>query len=350
MGCMKGAEEYDIVLNTDAIDRLEHSLDLAKDLTGGSIAEVLKLGLLSRGALSGFGHVVTFAAVVPGPVEPIMKKWKFRLGDYLFNARAILDHLMWVAAHDDPTSPIAAQDEKDLQFPICETEQQWKSFAGTATAKKIRKPLLDRIHALQPYQRLDHPTSRGMLFMQRIHRYDKHRLPLKLTLKLDMQMLPLFGAWAESGDYDDEWLEFDQAIRDGLPLLRRRFVNRTVQPADERLNVAAMANFEGQDYDLQDLIWDVTAALYRAIDGVSIGTTLRADVYERDVAWRRESLEALRRSILYGTDEWRKDGFDKPSPWARLVAEINKAEPDLSAWVRSEGPPEDEIGMPLVPK
>jgi hypothetical protein len=342
-------ENPDFVWNADAMDRLGYSLELAKTLTTDSAAEILEVGLLSRAALSGFEHVVTFTAVVPQPVEPIMTKWAFRLGDYLFNARAILDHVMWVAAHDNPTEPLTPKDEKDLQFPICETEQQWKSFAGTAVAKKIRQPLLDRIRALQPFTRPGHPTSRGMMFMQRIHRYDKHRLPLKLSLKLDMQMLPLFGAWAGSGTYEDEWLEFDEPIRDGLPLLRRRFVNRQALPEDERLNVAAMATFEGEDYDLQDLIWDVTAALYRAIDGVSIGATLRADVYEGDVAWRREALAALRRSILYGTDEWKRRGFNKPSPWSVLIGELNKPEPDLSAWVRSEGPPGHQLGQPLVP-
>jgi hypothetical protein len=115
----------------------------------------------------------------PGPPRPLPGAWPLYLGDFLTNARATLDYLVYdlvkANRHDPGTH---------TSFPICETEGKWQDDIIQRAANRGRAPIwgvsdeiIVLIHDEQP---LRHPTAKArtndpLMHLLRMCNADKHR-------------------------------------------------------------------------------------------------------------------------------------------------------------------------------
>lgn len=116
----------------------------------------------------------------PGAINPAPGVWNLYLGDFLNNARASLDYLVYDlvrANHCDPA--------KHTAFPICETEGKWKDditerdtrSRGPSPISGVSKDVQRVIHDEQP---LRHKTDKlrkndDLMHLLRMSNTDKHR-------------------------------------------------------------------------------------------------------------------------------------------------------------------------------
>ena len=337
------ADDRDVIRSEELQDRHDYLNESALSLLQGSAAEINAQKIVARAELDENQLTAVYSAVMPAAANTALRKWSLHFADFLFNARAALDNVMWLVAHDSPVTPLTDREENSLYFPIAGTKQQWTSFAGSPAAKKIRPLLLDRLEAVQPFRRPNRSGSQGLVYMNGLHKADKHRIPLGLDLMLDFQLPTLLDINPQDGRalrFEDQWLDFEKPVVNGAKIMQIRADRPVLPPPDLRLNLIPMANLDGERYDLQDLVWDVQSAVTRSIDAICFDFTIRADLFDADVAWRRESLISLRRSMNEQTDEWGRRGFNLSPPYEQIIDELNKEHPDLSKLVGIETPSE----------
>jgi hypothetical protein len=333
--------EPDMIFTAELIARHDYVNELASTINEGSLAQITAMKITARAELSRDKRAATFKVSIPDEADRDLTRWALRLADFLFNARATLDNVFWLVTHDTPLATPTKEEEKKAYFPIAATDADWSSFAGRSLARKIRPPLLERLRVVQPFLRTDSPTSRGLQLLHKIHIQDKHRQPLALGLHLDTKLpVMLTVGPARPGPFEcwQEWLDWKLPLRDGLAIKRVR-LDVAIDPPIEPSPILAAPNveFDGELYDLQDFMWDIQGGVLRVIDQVCIGTTLRADLWDASIAWRRESEAALTRSLLDGTNEWEDRGFNKHSPYDRIYDELAKPDPN---WALLTGDPD----------
>ncbi|MCH8993731.1 MAG: hypothetical protein IH959_02040 [Chloroflexi bacterium] len=94
------------------------------------------------------------------------------IGDFVYNLRSSLDHLVWALLTHPPDRP------EQVQFPIFDDEQRFRERAPRMIGA-LGKEVQDVIEWMQPYhRRSDHDFSL-LLLLQRMSNIDKHRqIPL----------------------------------------------------------------------------------------------------------------------------------------------------------------------------
>jgi hypothetical protein len=160
----------------------------------------------------------------PGCLSPL-------IGDFLFNARASLDHLVWQLVESTPARKHTVKN----MFPICSTPE--------AFADQVRRHRLDGVpekapaivETLQPYFGRNNPLRR----MADLHELDKHRmLSLVTAVAKDTAV-----EWSRGNEVLISMLIGDEELRDGAvfgglgidlnhpdyPNLASRFSNVKVQ-------------------------------------------------------------------------------------------------------------------------
>jgi hypothetical protein len=125
------------------------------------------------------------------PVPP--REWGVVLGDFLHNARSVLDHLVCALVAASGATVTASH-----QFPICSSAQQWRRQVTNARPDKSRLGFIDLrnvavIESLQPYQPGTGLIS--LLVLQRFSNTDKHRL-IHAAVINTIDQPHLTGIWA----------------------------------------------------------------------------------------------------------------------------------------------------------
>jgi hypothetical protein len=115
--------------------------------------------------------------------ESTPESFRTAFGDCVHNLRSVLDHFTFAAAFANCDGKLSTDQIKVLQFPICETVEQWVSrvelpngwLAGTSQG------LRDAIAARQPYKRLHakgegDPARHPLVILNNLDVADKHRI------------------------------------------------------------------------------------------------------------------------------------------------------------------------------
>jgi hypothetical protein len=126
------------------------------------------------------------------------------IGDFLFNVRSALDHLVWqlILAND-------AKPDKSNMFPICATTSAFADECkrGRLTGVAIKEQEI--IEALQPY----HCGNEILLTLAELHNTDKHRdFNLVTAVASDTTV-----EWSDSGGPFLGMHLGDEELRDGKP-------------------------------------------------------------------------------------------------------------------------------------
>lgn len=105
--------------------------------------------------------------------EPLPVEMSLLLGEFLYQLRACLDHVVYVTAiaesgQNPPPSP------RLLEFPICETETSWASSSRKIAPLSAAHQSI--IESVQPY-RYDNPKDNALYWLNDLARIDRHRLP-----------------------------------------------------------------------------------------------------------------------------------------------------------------------------
>jgi len=115
----------------------------------------------------------------PGPVKPLPGAWPLYLGDFLTNARASLDYLVYELVRANQHDP-----GNHTQFPICETPGKWRdditerdTNRGPAPTTGLSEEAFAIIHEHQPLRhRSDNARkSDPLMHLLRMSNADKHR-------------------------------------------------------------------------------------------------------------------------------------------------------------------------------
>ncbi len=107
--------------------------------------------------------------------EPPADQWAVVLGDLLTNLRAVLDHAIY--AHVVARKSITADQAQAVKFPVCDTAQKWRSWAGTQLATQwISSEFRDAIESVQPVSATGSaPQDTTLYALNELVNIDKHR-------------------------------------------------------------------------------------------------------------------------------------------------------------------------------
>ena len=115
----------------------------------------------------------------PGPVKETPGVWPLYLGDFLTNARASLDYLVYDLVRSNKNDP-----GSHTSFPICDSEPKWKEIvserepkSGPAPTAGMAEDAVALIHDEQPLRHRNQKARQNDPLMQllRMCNADKHR-------------------------------------------------------------------------------------------------------------------------------------------------------------------------------
>lgn len=325
--------KFDFAFSVDIAERHDYLGEEARRILHGSASQLAEAGITASPTVSLDRMTVSYTVAVDEPEKLDLKKWGFQVAHFLYDVRATLDNIMWLVVHDRPLGALTPRQEEHVYFPMAREEEYWRSFVAGPIAKVIRPALLARLEDVQPFKRPGHQAIAGLTLLSKIHLSDKHRDRMTLQLLPDAQMPPPLFAPAARHDLGEMWVQLGNLSRPitvGGHLKTIRYVAPIAgEPNTVPLRPVPMVVFGGERYDLQDVMWDAQAALLRVVDTVCLGNTFRSDLWDADVAWRREAVAALNRSLADGTAEWERRGFNRPSPFVVIGEELSKDNPDF---------------------
>lgn len=107
-------------------------------------------------------------------LEPIPDTWAYVVGDAVNNMRSSLDHALAEVARRRVGLSDADVRRLKLQFPICDTPEQFRS-ARTRLSKDLPADVVDTLEELQPYQVADDDSSLNLQALRDLSNMDKHR-------------------------------------------------------------------------------------------------------------------------------------------------------------------------------
>jgi hypothetical protein len=326
-------ETVDIAISPAILKRHAFITKESRRILRDSSKQLAAAGITARPSVGLDRSTVIYDVAVQKPKKLDLDDWGFQVAHFLYDVRAILDNIMWLVVHDQPLGTLTVKQEKGVYLPLAREEARWNSFLGEAVAKVIRPTLMKRLEDVQPFNRPNDRAMSAFDILSKIHTSDKHRVPMSVELHLDALMPPpLLYSKAKHAD-GEMWVQLgnlDQPLADGMHLKTFRFVGPIQgEPRSIELWPVPMVRFQEGLYDLQEVMWDAQGALLRVLDTVCLGNTFRADLWDADIAWRRESVEALNRSLANGTNEWEERGFGKGSPFKKVYKEFKKDDPDF---------------------
>jgi hypothetical protein len=178
------------------------------------------------------------------------------VGDAIHNVRAALDHAVFDAAYRHAPGSLTKKEQRDLEFPIFETEPP-KGFAKKTAATLLRVPgdVRDVIEEVQPYHWNDEANPAGSRFhtLWRVHdldRIDKHR---RLTVMAASLGHHLIGV--PDGVEPDEKFYFESGpVHDGQLLASYLGAEEGVQYLAELGIVLAEGDIR-EDSPLDEVLW-----------------------------------------------------------------------------------------------
>ena len=328
MADQAAGEKLDLAFSANIGDRYDFVDREARRVLYDSAAQVAAAGITARPSLSPDRLTVSYSVAIAKPELLDFKGWGFQVAHVLYDVRALLDNIMWRVVHDNPRGTLTPKQEKDVYLPMFTREEQWDSFAVGPIGHVIRPVLLSRLREVQPFARPEHVGLAGLAVLSKLHLSDKHREPIEVHLIPDWQMPPPLLYPTPRHDLGHLWIQLGSLTR---PIFEGRHLTtiRFAEPLAKEPNVvplypAPVFVLAGERYDVQDVLWDAQAALLRVMDTVCLGNTFRADLWDADTAWRRDSVAALNRSLTEGTNEWEQRGFNQPSPYAAIANEMRK--------------------------
>lgn len=103
-------------------------------------------------------------------IEPVPLELPALFGEWLYNLRSALDHVVWAsAAHASGSIPPAGED--GLQYPIYDTEKAWKR--NLWRLRPFPEHQVEMLHTMQPFNSdLD---ANFLGWINRLARIDRHR-------------------------------------------------------------------------------------------------------------------------------------------------------------------------------
>jgi hypothetical protein len=115
--------------------------------------------------------------------KPPLEWWSLIAGDAIHNLRSALDHLACAVARDQ-IKQLTINDERSIQFPICDTPENFAKFIKRRLKPLMNagSPMLNPIEFVQPYKRANFRHSSGLplppllSLLRDFDDADKHRL------------------------------------------------------------------------------------------------------------------------------------------------------------------------------
>jgi hypothetical protein len=92
------------------------------------------------------------------------------LGDAASCLHATLDHIAFACV----TASLSPEDEKDIYFPITDSEHQFKSAMGTLR-KRLSPSAVPLFREFQPGPAPQHSNARFLAILREVNNRDKHR-------------------------------------------------------------------------------------------------------------------------------------------------------------------------------
>lgn len=175
--------------------------------------------------------------------EPPLREWSFQFGESAHHLRSALDNLAVAIAEQSGVTRQTIL--KNIYFPICRSEADWKNSEGKIAA--LPQQYRRAIEQLQPFQRPNLGQSVDddpLPILSSLDNHDKHRLQVKTTIPPhSMNHTPTVSFETEEGAAasvppDTEF--FAPSLTDGGLLLRHRTKGR-------------IAKVQGE-YDVQALV------------------------------------------------------------------------------------------------
>jgi hypothetical protein len=145
--------ENGMLISKEIMTREAHLAELAQPLNFDSYDYVKTLKVTASSSLSDRACRANFRVHMPKLQTIELSSWSHRLADFLYNARSLLDNVMWAAVLNDPVRELTEREKTHVYFPIAESEEQWRSLAGQPLLQCMRIEYRERIESVQPFRR-----------------------------------------------------------------------------------------------------------------------------------------------------------------------------------------------------
>ncbi|WP_341942332.1 hypothetical protein [Microbacterium sp. LWH10-1.2] len=240
--------------------------------------------------------------VVRARGELVPVELEYKLSNILFQARATLDRAVFAASHANPQLTWTRQEDVQTAFPIAATEAIWNSHAARKHIAHLGKRKIAQIRSIQPFV-----TGASLPeLLNDLHRFDKHREPLTLSLIADPQFpMPFNHVTDHPAGPGEWWIDFAQPnppLAPGIELVERRTTRPMVAAGPEDIPVTLAARIGGELVDVQDLLWDTMEYVSRAAEILEGQRPTVANALAAYFAAERRQLAAFQRGML--DDDW----------------------------------------------
>lgn len=222
----------------------------------------------------------------------VLPQWELRFADFVFNARAILDNLAWVAAHYGGVV-LPEREEAGIYFPIVEDSSKWLATEKKPYFKSMNPVLVKRFHAAQPFMN-DLPFPGVLSWLHDVNRHDKHRERLRLNPGVNVHRDLQVSVFLDGTDIEvqsPEWKltgpNFGSDGKNGLATFSHDQPIR-VETKPPILCLYSQNPFTRTQWEFSDLVWDIIFRVRRIHSLIYSGSTFEIDqVTSKLMAWRK---------------------------------------------------------------
>lgn len=180
--------------------------------------------------------------------RPVPSNISILLGEYFYNLRAALDHAAYATAVIDNGWIDPPPEESLLEYPICESVDQWPNAARhIRSLSKRHQAWIEQFQPFREFEGVAEPRLRGIYWINELARLDRHR-GLRVVGGYLAEILPIVHAM------DGTTVVFDEPdgevfVEDGTVL-----TSFTIDPWEHgdtvEINPQAAIDFEIRDFAL----------------------------------------------------------------------------------------------------
>lgn len=142
-------------------------------------------------------------------------EWSAIVGDFAYNLRSALDHLVWQLALLFTSNP-----RRSTEFPIFDTISSYQN--SRSGAKRKLRDVLPASHSiiesLQPYHRRDWPEVEHLWWLHEINRIDKHREIIPNFIQSGISFSDMAGIYRANRLNDDDVISIEMPPKSKLDI------------------------------------------------------------------------------------------------------------------------------------
>jgi hypothetical protein len=183
--------------------------------------------------------------------DPPLHEWSLTLGDCIHDLRSALDALVWELSHLDGNTP---KTPRTVQFPICETENQWDSaIAGSLSS------VPDRLRLTQPFL-YDSSQISAISLLHELDVQDKRRSQITMTVRTaGIDLKDCSVKFEDEDQIPDPPFKLQAAptiaVKNGNPILRITSTARMIEVSSPMTIIPTFAiDLDGSQLALHDTL------------------------------------------------------------------------------------------------